>query len=174
MTERTRAKTCNEDDVLPPPYNDVLSSHETYTFNLVEPEHLNQATPIGRYHMNRNDELDPDDLEFDQDVQSESETIVGSTETIPSMWEPSTSIAVNLNDTSAHQTLGRLVRSQSLTLPSFLDDSPSRSCPSLPGSIRGGIYRHRHVLLSNYRRTAISNDETSKSVIVCKFVSNIN
>lgn len=144
-------KISTQTDNLPPPYNEV-SSDQTYTFaTLQQSEQLNQATPIGRYHMiHREDDTIPDDLELGEDLHSEGESATGSTETIPSSWEPS-GTTNHLDDVAVlSQQHPRIVRSQSSTTLNMLRESPSRSCPNLSSSICTGI--HRHVLLSNFRR----------------------
>ena len=152
-------RALEKDDILPPPYNQVVSSDQNFTFATLEADHLNEATPIGRYHMSSAENgLDPEDLDFDRDMRPEEESTVGSTETIPSLWEPT----VDDNTPAPNQQNPcRLVRSQSLTTLNLLGDSPSRSCPNLPSSARG-IHRHRHVLLSTYRRPTTPTNESSK------------
>jgi hypothetical protein len=141
-------------DSLPPPYNQMLSADETYILATLEPsEQLNQATPHGRYHTcnNGEDDLDHDDLNFD--LHSEGVSTVGSTETIPSLWEPA--LTPDSSDLPViSQQNPCLIRSQSLITLNALRDSPSRSCPNLSTTIIGGIHRHRHVFLSHFRRSA--------------------
>jgi len=133
----------------------VLSSDETYTFVTLEPsEQLNQATPLGRYHTNnREDDFDPDDLDLERGMRSEGESTVGSTETIPSLWEPALTPDSD-NVPVPRQQNSCLTRSQSLITVNVLRDVPSRSCPNIFTAIHSGIHRHRHVFLSNYRHPA--------------------
>jgi hypothetical protein len=132
----------------------MLSADETYILATLEPsEQLNQATPHGRYHTcnNGEDDLDHDDLNFD--LHSEGVSTVGSTETIPSLWEPA--LTPDSSDLPViSQQNPCLIRSQSLITLNALRDSPSRSCPNLSTTIIGGIHRHRHVFLSHFRRSA--------------------
>ncbi len=147
-----------KDNILPPPYSQVVSSVQTYSFVTLKEDCLNEATPVGRYHMSSEDNcLDPNDFHLDREMRSEEESAAGSTETIPSMWEPTTD---NTPVSNQHNP-SRLVRSQSLTTLNLLGDSPSRSCPNLCNSVRG-IHRHRHVLLSNHRRPTIPTNQPSK------------
>jgi hypothetical protein len=146
VRERVSAK-----DAVPPPYSQVLSSDETYIFSTLEPsEQLNQATPLGRYHMSINENnLDLDDLDFHREMRSEGDSTVGSTETIPSLWEPAFTPDSNGVPVVGHQN-NYLIRSQSLITLNMLRDSPSRSCPNLSTVIPA--HCHRHIFLSNFRR----------------------
>ncbi|XP_057367830.1 uncharacterized protein LOC130688841 isoform X2 [Daphnia carinata] len=150
----TRKRSSTEVDYLPPPYNEVVSSDQTYTFATEESsEEMNQATPIGRYHMiHREDETNREDLDLVEDLHSEEESTLGSTETIPSSWEPS-GTTNNLDGiTVLSQQHPRIVRSQSSTTFKMLREFSSRSCPNLSSSISTGIHGERHVLLSSFRR----------------------
>lgn len=164
LTIASTSKTFNESDTLPPPYHLVRSSKENYTLVAMEPEHENQATPIGRYHMSRReDDLDPDDLEFEQAVaQSDAGSMLESTETIPSTWEPS-SVTVYFDDIPGHQhNPFRPLRRQSQASFNLVSTLLSRSCPDLPGSISTGTYQYRHVFLSNWRQALVSDRNIGK------------
>lgn len=153
-----------KDNILPPPYSQVVSSVQTYSFATLKEDCLNEATPVGRYHMSSEDpriRLDPNDFDLDREMRSEEESAAGSTETIPSMWEPTTDNISNQHNPS------RLVRSQSLTTLNLLGELRSRSCPNLSNSVRG-IHCHRHVLLSNYRRPTIPTNQPSKLNLVIR------
>lgn len=145
-------------DSLPPPYNQVVESHQTFTCDALAQEELNLATPIGRFHVNgRGEELDPEDLDFGRELQIEVDSPMGSTETIPSLWEPSADIHPNEASTERPHNPSRLVRSLSLTTVNLSNDSTSSSCPTLfTSNHRVGINCHRHVLLSHFRRASIS------------------
>ncbi|XP_046640471.1 uncharacterized protein LOC124325941 [Daphnia pulicaria] len=163
FSEGIRERVSSKDDG-PPSYSQALSSDETYTFITLEPsEQLNQATPLGRYHMSmREDDLDPDDLDFDRGMRSEGESTVGSTETIPSLWEPALTPDSDSVPVPSQPNNPGLTRSQSLTTLNALRDSPSRSCPNLFTAIQSGIHRHRHVFLSNYRRLPTNQGQVTK------------
>lgn len=160
----TRKRISTQVDILPPPYNEVVSSDQTYTFATEESsEEMNQATPIGRYHMiHREDETNREDLDLAEDLHSEEESTLGSTETIPSSWEPSGTTNHLEGVTVLIQQTPRIVRSQSSTTFNMLREFSSRSCPNLSSSIYTGIHRERHILLSSFRRPITNTDPVAK------------
>ncbi|KAI9562961.1 hypothetical protein GHT06_010417 [Daphnia sinensis] len=150
----TRKRISTQVDNLPPPYNEVVSSDQTYTFATEESfEEMNQATPIGRYHMIHSEgETNREDLDLVEELHSEEESTLGSTETIPSSWEPSGTTNPLEEVTVFSQQNPHIIRSQSSTTFNTFREFSSRSCPNLSSSICSGIHRERHVFLSSFRR----------------------
>ena len=136
-----------DDDRLPPPYDQTIGlarSSQGYTVVSVHEESLNEATPFGQPWY-----PEEDVNHHQQDSELESSSPAGSTETIPSLWEPRDDDP----PISIAPPARRLVRSLSLDSLAVVRPAPitaARSCFDLSD----GIYRHRHVRLSHYRRTA--------------------
>lgn len=170
--------------VAPPPYASLFPESVDETDHLigsvrqseriaiqVEEEHCNRAVPIG-YHDTFNDCQEESDTEVDDpvllmdaeeaaDQASNNNVANDSTETIPSLWEPTPSV------TSKSMNL---VRSQSLELPRVRHASANElvrlaSDPALSErrriSIGGESYSHRHVRLSQYRLESQSLNASS-------------
>ena len=141
-------------DRLPPPYelpedicSPVLSTERHFTVAAVA-EQLNQATPIEPYHhANLNTDADPlDALAIRQYPLTANEEGNGSTETIPSLWEPA------IHDIQIAPA--GLPRCQSLEWPTtdrhrVLVNSVSD--PTLPRRSSGSSYACRHIRLSMHR-----------------------
>ncbi|XP_046657396.1 uncharacterized protein LOC124350647 [Daphnia pulicaria] len=161
-------------DRLPPPYEDpeepancILASEPVYTRVIVQQDVLNQATPIHYYH--RHPKVESPDMDEDNANLPGAEPPIedgnGSTETIPSLWEPNSVLDLHVdvpesNCTPRMNTI--LIRSQSLDLLTHHPHShavltASRSDPTLPTDSRrrrssgGESYAHRHVRLSMHR-----------------------
>jgi hypothetical protein len=140
--------TTLKEDSLPPPYDQVLISEETYTLTMVETDSLNEAVPFTSSLVFMRDT----NLPFDNEDRNSNTGSSASTETIPSQWEPEFSYQLN-NSSLEHRNRNRLVRSLSLDIPIVRMSAPlsSRSY-SLQRSFTG-MYRDRHVHLSHYRLT---------------------
>jgi hypothetical protein len=145
------------------------TSEPVYTRVIVQPDYLNQATPINHYHRHPKMESDSDeDFAVLHGAEPHPEDGNGSTETIPSLWEPNSNLDLHVDSPGGGQSGNctprlhtELIRSQSLELchsppsPGIL--TASRSDPTLPiGSRRrhssgGESYAHRHIRLSTHR-----------------------
>lgn len=170
-------------DRLPPPYElpdesgeicgPVHVSQRNFALVAAQPEYLNQATPINHFHHPK-PKVDSD-VEEDHGIlngpepQPVFEDGDGSTETIPSLWEPSSANDLQMESVSEpdlfrptqSQELRSLVRCQSLELPPIRPVynrvlSATISDPTLPTdngrrSSGGESYAHRHVRLSMHR-----------------------
>lgn len=161
-------------DRLPPPYESLsgredvcgpaCSSDINYTVVTIERDYLNEATPIGPYHRPLQDFADEvDDLLVPAGDLPEDGN--GSTETIPSLWEPANHLTLEGADHSVTVPLFgdyNLVRSVSLNLPNgrrIVPLSSTRSDPCLPTGMDGrrrvpgatGCYADHHIDLSTYR-----------------------
>lgn len=185
-TDSTEGNTQDENrklvDRLPPPYEEpeevcgvARTSAQIHTRVMVEPDFLNQATPINHYH--RPPRMDSSDMDEENGIlngpeRRESQPVSddgnGSTETIPSLWEPNSTLDLRIDASddpepnSRMETQNGLVRSQSLELiarhPSpHRQLTMSRSDPMLPTQSRrrhssgSESYAHRHVRLSMHR-----------------------
>ena len=144
-------------DNLPPPYDQVMTSEETFTLTTVQTDSLNDAIPMMNSLVNIRDF----NLPFDNDDRNST---MGSTETIPSQWEPESSY--QLINSTEHQNGGRLVRSFSLDIPIVRTSAPlsSRSYSLLLNLT--GIYRDYHVFLSHYRLTNESGNKNAESFLL--------
>jgi len=136
---------------LPPPYDtldvpdsDVRTSVRNFTVGVTEEDQLNLATPLHRYYYGIPDEIREDDdvLAIDLPIPHDNAPIHpegtltdGSTETIPSTWEPTWADDI---DESGGQL--RLFRTQSMN-----DSFPSS--PFISG------YSNRIVHLSEFRNS---------------------
>lgn len=187
MTTETSGREREENkklvDRLPPPYElpdecgeivgPVQVSERNFALVAAQPEYLNQATPINHFHHPK-PRVDSD-IEEDHGILNEPEPQPvhedgnGSTETIPSLWEPSSANDLQMESASdlnlfrptQSQGLRSLVRCQSLELPPVQPVcnrvlSATISDPTLPtdnGRRPGGSesYAHRHVRLSMHR-----------------------
>ena len=141
-------------DNLPPPYPDqVITSEETFILTTVQTDSLNDAIPMMNPLVNIRDF----NLPFDNDDRNST---MGSTETIPSQWEPESSY--QLINSTEHHNGGRLVRSFSLDIPIVRTSAPlsSRSYSLLPNLT--GVYRDYHVHLSHYRLTNESGNKDAE------------
>ena len=168
-------------DRLPPPYEDpedsavcgvARVSEPVYTRVVVQQDVLNQATPIDYYH--RHPRVESSDMDEDNANLHVAEPLVedgnGSTETIPSLWEPNSVLDLHVDvpgesscpSTSTPRLNTELIRSQSLELLLHRPSShavltASKSDPTLPTDSRrrrssgGESYAHRHVRLSMHR-----------------------
>ena len=186
------------DQRLPPPYEDVeehgqlvgQARESACNFMVVEPDVMqpNQATPIGPYHHHQNaDEEDSDEsLPLGIDTDDHAVEMNGSTETIPSAWEPDVEPeegALSLQPfIMCHHN--PLVKSKSLDFPlcqtgSFLRISNSQSEPAMPTKwnsdtstrrrdAHGETYRHRHVQLSRFRLPHVPTQPGTSSTLDCE------
>lgn len=153
--------TSGNNDRLPPPYDQIGLSRTSdgYTIVSVHEESLNEATPFGRPFFPEAEpdvHNQPDNHLNIGEPQQDSSSMAGSTETIPSLWEPRDDDPPNgsTQGLGRARPAGRLVRSLSLgSLPAVRPASvpATRSCSDLSD----GIYRHRHIRLSNYRRSGL-------------------
>ncbi|XP_057378186.1 uncharacterized protein LOC130700184 [Daphnia carinata] len=182
-TDSTNGNTQDENrklvDRLPPPYEEpeevcgiARTSEQIHTVVIVESDIPNQATPINHYH--RPLRMDPSDMDEENEILSGPERLESqpvshdgneSTETIPSLWEPNSTLDLRIDAselTSRMETQNGLVRSQSLELiarhpASHRPLTLSRSDPMLPTQSRrrhssgSESYAHRHVRLSMHR-----------------------
>ena len=159
------------DQRLPPPYElpeesegeicGLVREH-VYTVVAAQPDHLNQATPIGPCYRPKI-ESDVEDEEFLHEAQETQPTEDGngSTETIPSQWEPVSTLDLHHVESPPAGPSQPVARSQSLDLlplhPLARSLTPSGSDPALPmnssrrRSSGGESYAHRHVRLSMHR-----------------------
>lgn len=163
-------------DRLPPPYElpedfeavcrPVGTLERNFTIVAAQEEYLNQATPMHHYHHLKprmDSEIEDSNFLNQRELHSTNEDGNGSTETIPSLWEPISAIDVEMesNDPALYtrtesQELIPLTRSQSLELPALRPISNcelSTSDPALVTSNRRRVesYAHRHVRLSRHR-----------------------
>lgn len=149
----------------PPPYSPTIGGFDETDYLIgttessrqmifrVEEEHTNRAVPIisldpvaeFNFEVNQPEPISEEEAD-------DSNSISGSSETIPSLWEPTASIQ-NASSSS------NLVRSLSLEMPQRhsrnelvrLPSDPSVSSTRKRLSSCGESYSHRHVRLSQYR-----------------------
>lgn len=192
---QVQQKPAFEADVLPPPYESPsdrvgLPRTSQYSYTLVLPEQdiLNHAAPFEPYHSHRRNSMDFDaDLHVVDDAPPAQDDGNGSTETIPSLWEPSTfdeMPAENAEHMDHGSQQNGLVRSYSLDSSArFLAVNPvsheSRSDPALDGSARRMLagsqsYAHRHVQLSMYRHEPRTTALTDLNGANANWNSNLN
>lgn len=145
-------------DDLPPPYNtpdafvtDVEESRQNFIVGRSDEVQLNQATPIYRYYNGIRDEIreDDDTLSIDNPIPHDNAPVHldgpltdGSTETIPSSWEPTW--ADHMDESG-----GRLGLFQTQSMNDLTEISP----------LHHGEYRNRHIYLSEFRENLVINAE---------------
>lgn len=150
------------DDSLPPPYDQVGPARMSNGYTIVtldEQDSLNEATPFS-FHQNFTEESDHPSILHPEGEDLSLSSLAGSTETIPSLWEPSrdggNSPQLQQNTRHCHLPLRRSYSLNSLVLiQPNVELTTSRSVCDLTD----GIYRHRHIQLSAFRRNPLpSND----------------
>ena len=183
------------DQRLPPPYEDIEEELDSQmvgraresacSFTLVEPDITNQASPIGPYHHHQdaNEEDTDDSLPLALEAEEHPAELNGSTETIPSAWEPD--VEPEEGTSSPHPVVmcshhHRLVKSVSLDSAlcqsgSIRRLSNSQSEPALPtksnsdvfrrNNPQGETYLHRHVHLSRFRSPQVALQHRTPSTL---------
>ena len=117
------------------------TSHQSFAVAGLETDHLSEASPLGRYYFGVPDEMrtdnDDDVLTVDYPIPHDNAEDTGSTETIPSTWEPNESEPLN---ESSEFNASNLFRTQSINDPAGLP-------------LGFGDYSHQHIYLSQYRNS---------------------
>ncbi|KAI9553451.1 hypothetical protein GHT06_021357 [Daphnia sinensis] len=138
--------------------------------------HCGEAIPLDYYDIlnNRLDESDvepeeeaPVHVTVDSEVDDESNQ---STETIPSLWEPTPSMSDIPKSFFRSQSLERVPRPASTNQLVRLPSDPEILSSRRRISYAGESYSHRHVRLSQYRSESqtINQSESSKSTADCE------
>ena len=132
----------------------VEESRQNFIVGRSDEVQLNQATPIYRYYNGIRDEIreDDDTLSIDNPIPHDNAPVHldgpltdGSTETIPSSWEPTW--ADHMDESG-----GRLGLFQTQSMNDLTEISP----------LHHGEYRNRHIYLSEFRGTSIHWNRTKR------------
>lgn len=132
----------------------VEESRQNFIVGRSDEVQLNQATPIYRYYNGIRDEIreDDDTLSIDNPIPHDNAPVHldgpltdGSTETIPSSWEPTW--ADHMDESG-----GRLSLFQTQSMNDLTEISP----------LHHGEYRNRHIYLSEFRGTSIHWNRTKR------------
>ncbi|XP_057378187.1 uncharacterized protein LOC130700185 [Daphnia carinata] len=138
----------------------------------------NEAIPAGYYDIFNNrlhdSDVEPEEgapvpihVAVDSEVDDESNQ---STETIPSPWEPTSSMSDNSNNFFRSQSLERVPRPASTSQLVRLPSDPEILLSRRRIASAGESYSHRHVRLSQYRSESqtLNQTEPPKSMVDCE------
>lgn len=153
----------DNDDSLPPPYDQVGPARMSNGYTIItldEQDSLNEATPFS-FHQHYTEERDHPSIIHPEGEQLSSSSLAGSTETIPSLWEPSR----DGGNSPLPQQVTRhchlpLRRSYSLNSLVLIHPNAEITTSRSVCDLTDGIYRHRHIQLSTFRQNPLPANES--------------
>ncbi len=157
-----RLTKVGRDDSLPPPYDQVGPARMSNGYTIItldEQDSLNEATPFS-FHQHFTEESDHPSITHPEGEELSSSSLAGSTETIPSLWEPSRDggNSPQLQQIAPHCHIP-LRRSYSLNSLVLIQPNAELTTSRSVCDLTDGIYSHRHIQLSAFRRNPLpSND----------------